>query len=167
MAKITVAAPVTASPPAKTPSLVVAPLSSAIKQPLRFVSNPSVVERIKGFGEVPIAMIIQSTSKTKLLSFISTGRLRPLSSGSPNSIDTHSIPLTQPFSSPSTRTGLVNNLKIIPSSCACSTSSLRAGNSSMLRRYTMVTSSTPRRFAQRAASIATLPPPTMTARFGC
>mgnify|MGYP002431745388 CR=1 FL=1 len=45
-------------------------------------------------------------------------------------------------------------------SSACSTSSLRAGSSAMPRRYTMYTCSAPRRLAQRAASMATLPPPT-------
>ena len=44
MARITVAAPVTASPPANTPSLEVMPCSSsATMQPLRLVSRPGVV----------------------------------------------------------------------------------------------------------------------------
>ncbi len=42
MARITVAAPVTASPPANTPLRVVAPSSVATRQPLRLVSRPSV-----------------------------------------------------------------------------------------------------------------------------
>ena len=44
IARMTVAAPVTASPPAKTPSLEVMPCSSsATMQPLRLVSRPGVV----------------------------------------------------------------------------------------------------------------------------
>ena len=44
IARITVAAPVTASPPANTPSLEVMPCSSsATMQPLRLVSRPGVV----------------------------------------------------------------------------------------------------------------------------
>ena len=63
IAKITVAAPVTASPPAYTPSREVAPVaSSIIIPPQRCVSNPFVVDLIKGLGEVPIDMITESTS---------------------------------------------------------------------------------------------------------
>ena len=43
IAKITVAAPVTASPPAQTPSLVVFRLSSTIRQPFLLASMPLVV----------------------------------------------------------------------------------------------------------------------------
>ena len=54
IANITVAAPVTASPPANTPSLEVNPVSSdATIHFLLFISNPFVVDDIKGFGEVP------------------------------------------------------------------------------------------------------------------
>ena len=63
MARITVAAPVTASPPAYTPSLVVLPLlSSAMIHFHLLVSRPSVVEEISGFGEVPRDMMTASTS---------------------------------------------------------------------------------------------------------
>ena len=48
MAEITVAAPVTASPPAYTPSLVVAPSSVTIIPPQRLTSSPSVVDLIRG-----------------------------------------------------------------------------------------------------------------------
>ena len=52
IARITVAAPVTASPPAYTPSLLVLPVSSsAMIHFLLFVSRPMVVEEISGFGE--------------------------------------------------------------------------------------------------------------------
>ena len=62
MARITVAAPVTASPPAKTPGRVVAPFSSATRQPRRFVSSPAVVLAMRGLGEVPNDMIDGHTS---------------------------------------------------------------------------------------------------------
>ena len=52
IARMTVAAPVTASPPANTPLLDVAPFSSsATIHFLRFVSSPFVVEEISGFGD--------------------------------------------------------------------------------------------------------------------
>ena len=60
MARITVAAPVTASPPAKTPSRVVSPCASATMQPRRVVSSPAVVEGIRGVGEVPRALMTTS-----------------------------------------------------------------------------------------------------------
>lgn len=50
MARITVAAPVTASPPAKTPLRLVRPSSSATMQPRLFVSSPSVVDLMRGFA---------------------------------------------------------------------------------------------------------------------
>ena len=51
MARITVAAPVTASPPANTPAFEVAPFSSsAMIHFLRLISSPFVVEEISGFG---------------------------------------------------------------------------------------------------------------------
>ena len=54
IARITVAAPVTASPPANTPGLDVAPSSSATIPPNFCVSSPSVVDLISGLGDVPI-----------------------------------------------------------------------------------------------------------------
>ena len=89
----------------------------------------------------------------------SIGRRRPFSSGSPSSIRMHLRPRTQPLSSARISTGLHSRWKLMPSSFACSYSSLRAGISSSPRRYTTVTSA-PRRLAQRAASMATLPAPT-------
>ena len=129
-------------------------------QPCLSVSRPGVVERISGLGLVPRAMIMVSTSSSNSLPSLTMGRRRPEASGSPSSISTQVMPFTQPFSSPRTSTGLVSVLKMMPSSSACSTSSLRAGSSAMPRRYTMYTCSAPRRLAQRAASMATLPPPT-------
>ena len=54
MALMTVAAPVTASPPAYTPSRLVLPSSPSVTmQPCLLVSKPGVVERISGLGLVP------------------------------------------------------------------------------------------------------------------
>ena len=134
IAKITVAAPVTTSPPANTPGREVAPNSSATIPPHRCVSRPVVVDLIKGLGEVPIDIMTVSAGITSSLSAFSTGRRRPESSGSPNSISTQRTPATQRLSSPVISTGLVRKQKRIPSSLACSTSSARAGNSSAERR---------------------------------
>ena len=57
IARMTVAAPVTASPPAKTFSRVDISFSSTIMPPFLLVSRPGVVERISGFGEVPSDMV--------------------------------------------------------------------------------------------------------------
>ena len=63
IARITVAAPVTASPPAYTPSLDVLPVfSSATIHFLLLVSIHFVVMDIRGLGEVPRDMITVSTS---------------------------------------------------------------------------------------------------------
>ena len=68
IARITVAAPVTASPPANTPALEVAPVSSAATiHFLLLISRPLVVEEISGFGEDVYkrqALICQIFSKT-------------------------------------------------------------------------------------------------------
>ena len=57
IARITVAAPETISPPANTPGRDVACLSSATMLPLLFVSRLSVVEVISLFASVPKAII--------------------------------------------------------------------------------------------------------------
>ena len=132
IARITVAAPVTASPPAYTPSRDVRPCSSVIMPPHFCVSRPFVVALISGFGDVPIEITTASTSSTNSLPGLTTGLHLPLSSGSPSSISTHFIPVTNSFSSPRISTGLLRSLKIMPSSLACSTSSLLAGSSSSL-----------------------------------
>ena len=77
MARMTVAEPVTASPPAKTPSRLVWPFSSASMPPLRVVLRFGVVERISGLGLVPMAMMTVSTSRTQLLPSTATGLRRP------------------------------------------------------------------------------------------
>ena len=154
IALITVAAPVTISPPANTPAIEVAPASSATMLPRLLTSRSGVVCLISGFGPWPIAITTMSTSSTYSLPAIATGLRRPLASASPSSILIHFRPLTQPFSSPRIATGLFSRRSSMPSSLAWPISSLRAGISSSLRRYTIYTCSAPRRFAVRAASIA-------------
>ena len=119
MARITVAAPVTASPPAYTPSLDVLPVSSsATIHFLLLMSSPLVVEDISGLGEVPSDMITASNSITNSEPGISTGFLLPEASGSPSSILIHFIPVTLPLSSVRISVGLVRRSNIIPSSLA-------------------------------------------------
>ena len=89
IASITVAAPVTASPPANTPSRVVETVSSpTTRQPLLFASSPGVVERIKGLGDVPSAIITVSTSRINSLPGIAIGLRLPDASGSQLHSDT-------------------------------------------------------------------------------
>ena len=110
----------------------------------------------------PIAMNTLSTSMVNSEPRIGMGRLRPLSSGSPSSILTHSIPVSVP-SLPRNRVGVTRYARLTPS---CSVSSIShfgsAGISALERRYMMVTSCAPRRNAERAVSRAAFPPPTTT-----
>jgi uncharacterized FAD-dependent dehydrogenase len=78
-------------------------------------------------------IITQSASTSYSLPSTGTGRARPDSSGSDSFISWQRILFTQP-SSPSILIGLVRNLNSIPSSIACSTSSLRAGIATFGRR---------------------------------
>ena len=128
------------------------------------MSSPSVVEEISGFGEVPSDIITVSQSISYSEPGISTGLLLPEASGSPSSILIMRIPFTQPFSSTRISVGFCSRSKMIPSSFAWCTSSLRAGSSSSPRRYTIWVSA-PRRSAVLAASMATFPPPTTTTFF--
>ena len=66
--------------------------SSAMMPPHFWVSSPSVVDLISGFGEVPMDMTTQSTSITNSLPGTSTGRRRPEASGSPSSMRMHFMP---------------------------------------------------------------------------
>ena len=140
IAEITVAAPVTASPPAYTASRLVSPSSSTTKPPLRLTSRPLVVFLISGFGLVPSAMMTASTSSSNSLPSTGIGLLLPLASGSPSSILMHLMAFTNPFLgslgssgllNPRISTGLFSSLKSMPSSIACSTSSFLAGSSSI------------------------------------
>ena len=63
------------------------------------MSRPIVVDEIRGFGDVPSDIITVSHSISYSEPSISTGLLRPDSSGSPSSIFMIFMPFTQPFSS--------------------------------------------------------------------
>ncbi len=123
-------------------------------QSLRSGFNQRIGRRADGHDH---AVHIQHKLRTRLLD-------RPASSGGIRLAQLHLDTLHAASQSPSHRPEPLPDctavLKMIPSSSACSTSSLRAGSSSMPRRYTIYTSFAPRRLAHRAASIATLPPPT-------
>ena len=127
---------------------------------LLLISSPFVVEEINGFGDVPSDMITASKSITYSEPGTSTGLLLPEASGSLSSILTHFIPFTQPFSSAIISVGFVRRSKMIPSSFAWCTSSALAGSSASLLLYTICTSA-PSLNAVLAASMATLPPPTI------
>ncbi|VVB66798.1 Uncharacterised protein [uncultured archaeon] len=134
MAEITVAPPVVMSPPAQTPSMVVRPSSSTTRVPHLVVFSSGVLEAISGLGVVPTAIMTVSTSTMCSEPFFTLGLLRPLASGSPSSIFTASMALTMPRSSPKNLVGFVRKSNMMPSSWAFSTSSSRAGISSLERR---------------------------------
>ena len=117
MARITVAAPVTMSPPAHTPLLDVLPVSSsAIMYPhlLRAMSSVDWVRR--GFAPEPTAITPRSHSSVNFEPSMGTGLRRPDSSGSPSSIFRHSIPTTRPWSSPRNCVGAARKKNSTPSS---------------------------------------------------
>ena len=135
IARMTVAAPVTASPPAQTPSSEVLPVSSTTTMPpRRLISSPAVVDLISGLGEVPMDMITQSQSRMNSEPGISTEERLPEASGSPSSVLMHRMLETHPFSSERISSGLASRRNCTPSSIACSTSSARAGSSAKERR---------------------------------
>ena len=140
--------------------------ASTIMPPLRLTSRPLVVDLIRGLGEVPSAIMTQSTSISYSLPSTGMGRRRPEASGSPSSIFWQFMAHTLNLSSPFMERGVVSRQNSMPSSFACSTSSRLAGSSLSLRRYTILTSA-PSLLAQRAASMATLPPPTTATCLPC
>ena len=117
----------------------------------------------EGVGLVPRLMMTVSTSIVNSLPFFSMGRRRPEASGSPSSISMQVMALTKPFSSGRISTGLQRVLKIMP--LPRRARPLPYGQQlSHAAAVDDVDLSAPRRRALRAASIATLPPPT-TATF--
>src|SRR5882724_2708423 len=82
--------PFTASPPAKTPLILVAQLAIVIF-PLVFIIPLSIINRSNGI--CPAALITISTSNANV-SPVSTGLLLPLASGSPNFITLQIISVT-------------------------------------------------------------------------
>ena len=106
---MTVALPVTISPPANTSSKLVCPFSSASIYPHLFNLSSGIDFVRIGFALVPIAIIVVSVSIKNSEFSIGIGLLRPDSSGSPNYILITSICLTLSFSSPINLNGFVKN----------------------------------------------------------
>ena len=107
-------------------------------------------------GICPAALITISTSNVNV-SPVSTGERRPLASGSPSFITLQTSCSTFPL--PFISFGAASQMISQPSSFAISNSTCVHGFSFSVRRYTMVTSFAPRRFACVAASIAVMPIP--------
>ena len=165
MAWMTVWAPRTASPPAKTLGSSVCSTRSAtamVRHRVRLMPCSSLVP--SSLGYCPMAAMTWSHSTMNSEPSTGTGRRRPEASGSPSSMRTHSIPHVVPPSSVTTRTGATSSSSLTPSSSASSTSVWWAGISLRERRYRQVTSSAPSRTEVRQASMAVKPPP-MTATF--
>src|SRR3990170_269055 len=116
IASMTVAPPLTMSPPEKTPFLLVLPVSwSTVMLPHLFTLISGVVWGMSGFAPLPMATMATSHSMVNSEPFISTGLLLPDSSGEPSSILTHSTALSLPSSSPMNLLGLVRSWSLSPS----------------------------------------------------
>ena len=110
MARITVAAPMTASPPANTPRLRrrARARSSAPNRAARRHFQPQ-----RGFRDQQVGLQARRNRQhvdvdDELAASTAVGRRRPLTSGSPSSMRTHSTPDIA-FSSPRMRVGFVSN----------------------------------------------------------
>ena len=73
IARMTVAAPRTMSPPAKTRGIDVLPFSSATMFPFRVNSSPGVVCCISGLEPLPMATMTVSASRMNSLPLMATG----------------------------------------------------------------------------------------------
>jgi len=139
MARMTVAAPRTMSPPAKTPSIEVCSCRRSRCKPHLLTRRSGDVEVRSGFDFVRWPRRPCRTGRrTRIPDLDGT-----TPSGGVGLAELHPDalePRTQPFSSPSTSTGAVRNSKRTPSCSAWWTSSRRAGNSSRERRYTQTDS---------------------------
>ena len=87
IASMTVAPPLTISPPAYTSLSDDFIVSSSTTIVLRLLtSSPSIDLGTKGFGETPTLTITRSTRTSSIAPSIGTGERRPEASGSPSSI---------------------------------------------------------------------------------
>ena len=138
MASMAVAAPVTMSPPAKTPGTLVVMASgstSTVPHRVVFSSVLRVEPSRKSFsGCWPMAGKTQSASMSNSEPVTGTGRRRPLASGSPSSIRMQVTRCTRPCPSLWTATGLVSSSRRTPSFSMSSISAGWAGISLRLRR---------------------------------
>ena len=141
------AAPVTASPPANTPSRLVrpaAPSGDDAAPPVGLEAGRGGAQQGVGAGADGHDPWCRLPAQNCCPPFPPGGggtlvRLAQLHLHTRGPLHSH-------FSLPSTRTGFASRRNTTPSSWACSTSSLRAGSSLMPRRYTMYTVSAPNRF---------------------
>ena len=157
MASITELGPVTQSPPPNTPGIFDFNELETDSAPL-FVR--AAFSGMKSSDiDWPMAIITESHAITCSEPSLGTGRLLPLASTSPRIMVTHSRPETLP-SSPMTRVGLESSTISMPSSNVWFASSMVAGISCLVRRYSTVTLSAPSLIDVLAASSATFPPPT-------
>ena len=165
MARITVAPPLTISPPAYKSLIDERIVSASTTIVLRLLtSRPPIDFGTSGLGDTPTLTITRSTGISSIAPSMGTGERRPEASGSPRRIFCTRIRHTRPVSSPRYSIGLWSVINSTPSSLACFTSSTRAGISSSDRRYTSIALSAPIRRAVRTESIAVFPPP-ITATF--
>ena len=149
------------SPPAKTPFLLVAKLSSSTLTLPHFVNfTPDFPAINPASGAWPIAAITISTGNANSLPGIGSGLLLPLASGSPSLFLIHSKAITLDFLSPDISIGVVRYSIFIASSSARLTSSSPAGISFNVLLYIIKTSLAPNLRDDLAQSIAVNPPPT-------
>ena len=124
--------PVTSSPPAKTFGREVASVSgSAWIVPSRF--NPSSFANGRVLGLSPTASTAMSAGRVTPDPSTGTGRRRPLASGSPSFMESHSTATSFPFS-PRNRFGVRSSWSSTPSSRAAWISKSWAGISARLLR---------------------------------
>ena len=157
-AVVIIVGPVTTSPAAKTCGTAVCSVpGSALSVRLPLVSRPNASV------SAPMPAATMTTSHSRLLRWLSSysGWKRP--SGSNTQVQTlSSAPCTRP--SPVKWSMPQPSCSVMPSARASSTSKSWAGISSQHSRLTWSTDAAPRRRAVRAASMATLPPPTTSTR---
>ncbi len=143
IASMAVAAPVTTSPPEKTPSTVVSKvlsLTCTVCQRVRFSVSPKGSMLAVRPPKIccacvlwPMAAMIQSASTTNSEPRTGLGLRRPLASGSPSSMRRHSRPAARP-SLTTTRVGATRKSILTPSWSASSISISLAGISLRVRR---------------------------------
>lgn len=126
IARITVAPPLTISPPAYSSGRLLCICSFTTMVFFRPSSKPGIDLGTSGLGDTPTATITWSHSIVSV-SPVAIGLLLPLASGSPSFMISSTAAFTRPSSSARYCLGLWSVRKLMPSSLACFTSSRRAG----------------------------------------
>ncbi len=167
MARMTVAAPRTMSPPANTPAIRSGMLSS-IYDVAPFVEL-EIRGRWRSAGDwlaCRSATTTTSHGKTNSEPGMTTGRRRPEASGSPSSMRTHFRPVTQPLLVAEHFDRRDQELEL--DALLLGVVDFLGPGGHLVARAAIDDaddSSAPRRLAVRAESMATLPPPTMATRW--